>query len=76
VEEFLGLAVEVTESAEKQVFFKNHAYKNLSFKKESVAKEKSYFRYNKEEREEELGYELDRIISVLRKDIKITLLRE
>lgn len=55
---------------------KNRLLKNLSFKKESFTKEKLYFRYNKEEREEELGYELDMIISVLRKDIKITLLRE
>lgn len=29
MEEFPGLAVEVTESAEKPVFFKNHAYKRV-----------------------------------------------
>ena len=32
------IMIEVKEGAEKPVFFKNHAYKNLSFKKKALAK--------------------------------------
>jgi len=38
--------IEVKEGAEKPVFFKNHAYKNLSFKKKALAK-KQYSLYTR-----------------------------
>ena len=40
------IVIEVKESAEKPVFFKNHAYKNLSFKKKALPK-KQYSLYKR-----------------------------
>jgi predicted nucleotidyltransferase len=52
---------------------KNRLLKNLSFKKKALPK-KNYTLGTIKRKEKEPGYELDRIINVLRKDIKIKLI--